>query len=38
MDIGRQCLYNAIGDKCELYMEALERYQAESTRLGISSA
>jgi TetR/AcrR family transcriptional repressor of nem operon len=31
MKIGRQSLYNAFGDKRKLYLEALERYQAEST-------
>ena len=31
MGIGRQSLYNAFGDKRGLYVEALERYQAEST-------
>jgi AcrR family transcriptional regulator len=31
MGIGRQSLYNAFGDKRALYLEALERYQAEST-------
>src|SRR6201986_529416 len=30
MDIGRQSLYNAFGDKRKLYLEALERYQRES--------
>jgi AcrR family transcriptional regulator len=31
MNIGRQSLYNAFGDKRRLYLEALERYQGEST-------
>jgi AcrR family transcriptional regulator len=31
MGIGRQSLYNAFGDTRGLYLEALERYQAEST-------
>jgi AcrR family transcriptional regulator len=31
MGIGRQSLYNAFGDKRRLYLEALERYQADST-------
>src|SRR5258708_17452446 len=31
MNIGRQSLYNAFGDKRKLYIEALERYQREST-------
>ena len=31
MKIGRQSLYNAFGDKRKLYLEALERYQGEST-------
>lgn len=31
MKIGRQSLYNAFGDKRKLYLEALERYQEEST-------
>jgi TetR/AcrR family transcriptional repressor of nem operon len=31
MNIGRQSLYNAFGDKRRLYLEALERYQKEST-------
>lgn len=31
MNIGRQSLYNAFGDKRKLYLEALERYQKEST-------
>jgi TetR/AcrR family transcriptional regulator, transcriptional repressor for nem operon len=31
MNIGRQSLYNAFGDKRTLYLEALERYQSEST-------
>ena len=31
MKIGRQSLYNAFGDKRKLYLEALERYQWEST-------
>jgi len=26
MNIGRQSLYNAFGDKRKLYLEALERY------------
>jgi TetR/AcrR family transcriptional repressor of nem operon len=30
MNIGRQSLYNAFGDKRKLYLEALERYQKES--------
>lgn len=30
MNIGRQSLYNAFGDKRKLYVEALERYQAKS--------
>jgi TetR/AcrR family transcriptional repressor of nem operon len=30
MNIGRQSLYNAFGDKRKLYLEALERYQRES--------
>jgi AcrR family transcriptional regulator len=30
MNIGRQSLYNAFGDKRRLYLEALERYQRES--------
>lgn len=30
MQIGRQSLYNAFGDKRRLYVEALERYQSES--------
>lgn len=30
MQIGRQSLYNAFGDKRKLYVEALERYQSES--------
>ncbi|RQZ14855.1 TetR/AcrR family transcriptional regulator [Burkholderia sp. Bp9031] len=30
MNIGRQSLYNAFGDKRKLYVEALERYQSES--------
>jgi TetR/AcrR family transcriptional repressor of nem operon len=30
MNIGRQSLYNAFGDKRKLYLEALERYQQES--------
>jgi TetR/AcrR family transcriptional repressor of nem operon len=29
MNIGRQSLYNAFGDKRKLYLEALERYQRE---------
>ena len=31
MNIGRQSLYNAFGDKLKLYLEALERYQRESS-------
>lgn len=31
MNIGRQSLYNAFGDKRKLYLEALERYQRNST-------
>ena len=31
MNIGRQSLYNAFGDKRKLYLETLERYQREST-------
>jgi TetR/AcrR family transcriptional repressor of nem operon len=31
MKIGRQSLYNTFGDKRKLYLEALERYQQEST-------
>src|SRR5258708_35481357 len=31
MNIGRQSLYNAFGDKRKLYLEALQRYQREST-------
>lgn len=31
MNIGRQSLYNAFGDKRKLYLEALERYQRAST-------
>src|SRR5258706_1958536 len=31
MNIGRQSLYNAFGDKRKLYLEALERYQHESS-------
>ncbi|QBR03874.1 TetR/AcrR family transcriptional regulator [Paraburkholderia pallida] len=31
MNIGRQSLYNAFGDKRKLYLEALERYQQETT-------
>lgn len=31
MGIGRQSLYNAFGDKRELYVEAPVRYQARST-------
>jgi AcrR family transcriptional regulator len=31
MNIGRQSLYNAFDDKRKLYLEALERYQREST-------
>lgn len=31
MNIGRQSLYNAFGDKRKLYLEALERYQRDST-------
>ncbi|MEM5318125.1 TetR/AcrR family transcriptional regulator [Paraburkholderia sp. JHI869] len=30
MNIGRQSLYNAFGDKRKLYLEAMERYQGES--------
>ena len=30
MNIGRQSLYNAFGDKRKLYLEALDRYQRES--------
>ena len=30
MEIGRQSLYNAFGDKRKLYLEALERYQEQS--------
>jgi TetR/AcrR family transcriptional regulator, transcriptional repressor for nem operon len=30
MNIGRQSLYNAFGDKRKLYLEALQRYQRES--------
>lgn len=30
MNIGRQSLYNAFGDKRKLYLEALERYQRTS--------
>ncbi|CDY77124.1 Transcriptional regulator, TetR family [Caballeronia glathei] len=30
MNIGRQSLYNAFGDKKKLYLEALERYQQTS--------
>ncbi|AXF24764.1 TetR/AcrR family transcriptional regulator [Burkholderia pyrrocinia] len=30
MNIGRQSLYNAFGDKRKLYVEALERYQSQS--------
>jgi len=30
MNIGRQSLYNAFGDKRKLYLEALERYQREN--------
>ncbi|RQR33039.1 TetR/AcrR family transcriptional regulator [Burkholderia sp. Bp9143] len=30
MNIGRQSLYNAFGDKRKLYVEALERYQSDS--------
>ena len=30
MNIGRQSLYNAFGDKRKLYLEALARYQRES--------
>src|SRR5580704_13804460 len=33
MNIGRQSLYNAFGDKRKLYLEALERYQRESTAI-----
>lgn len=32
MNIGRQSLYNAFGDKRKLYIEALDRYQRQSTR------
>src|SRR5258705_8439612 len=31
MNIGRQSLYNAFGDKRKLYLEALQRYQRESS-------
>jgi TetR/AcrR family transcriptional regulator, transcriptional repressor for nem operon len=31
MNIGRQSLYNTFGDKRKLYLEALERYQRESS-------
>src|SRR5260370_8623190 len=31
MNIARQSLYNAFGDKRKLYLEALERYQRESS-------
>jgi len=31
MNIGRQSLYNAFGDKRKLYLEALERYQRETS-------
>jgi AcrR family transcriptional regulator len=31
MNIGRQSLYNAFGDKRKLYFEALERYQRETS-------
>ena len=31
MNIRRQSLYNAFGDKRKLYLEALERYQRESS-------
>src|ERR1700744_6607051 len=31
MNLGRQSLYNAFGDKRALYLEALERYQRGST-------
>jgi AcrR family transcriptional regulator len=31
MEIGRQSLYNAFGDKRTLYLEALERYQRATT-------
>lgn len=31
MEIGRQSLYNAFGDKRALYLEALERYQRATT-------
>ena len=31
MNIGRQSLYNAFGDKRKLYLEALEQYQQTST-------
>jgi TetR/AcrR family transcriptional repressor of nem operon len=30
MNIGRQSLYNAFGDKRRLYLEAIERYQQQS--------
>lgn len=30
MNIGRQSLYNAFGDKRRIYLEALERYQSKS--------
>lgn len=30
MNIGRQSLYNAFGDKRKLYLEAMERYQSAS--------
>lgn len=30
MEIGRQSLYNAFGDKRKLYLEALDRYQQQS--------
>jgi len=32
MNIGRQSLYNAFGDKRKLYLEALERYQRKAMR------
>jgi TetR/AcrR family transcriptional repressor of nem operon len=31
MNIGRQSVYNVFGDKRKLYLEALERYQRESS-------
>jgi len=31
VNIGRQSLFNAFGDKRKLYLEALERYQRESS-------